>query len=218
MLRREGRSGYLPQNLGYYPGFTVVQFVEYFALLKATVRVTRRSNAAKRRAGRGAVMIATGAVRRPTARRRPGRPGRLVRLEMRRNAMVWILPLVARRSSSTPIARPSATGPFWFVRASAIPNKVLATVIADRPLGRVGARFALSSPRRRGYAGYPKRAQAATPPVPGSAYGPNGPANASAVMAGAARFAALPAGVQHAWLVAHLVALRAGQVPLAPVP
>jgi ABC-type multidrug transport system ATPase subunit len=28
------RLGYLPQNLGYYPGFTVVDFVEYFALLK----------------------------------------------------------------------------------------------------------------------------------------------------------------------------------------
>ena len=28
------RLGYLPQNLGYYPGFTVGEFVEYFALLK----------------------------------------------------------------------------------------------------------------------------------------------------------------------------------------
>ena len=28
------RLGYLPQNLGSYPGFTVVEFVEYFALLK----------------------------------------------------------------------------------------------------------------------------------------------------------------------------------------
>ena len=27
------RLGYLPQNLGYYPGFTVAEFVEYFALL-----------------------------------------------------------------------------------------------------------------------------------------------------------------------------------------
>ena len=34
--RREIRRGlgYLPQNLGYYPGFTVTEFVEYFALLK----------------------------------------------------------------------------------------------------------------------------------------------------------------------------------------
>lgn len=34
--RREIRRalGYLPQNLGYYPGFTVLEFVEYFALLK----------------------------------------------------------------------------------------------------------------------------------------------------------------------------------------
>jgi ABC-2 type transport system ATP-binding protein len=28
------RLGYLPQNLGYYPGFTVAEFVAYFALLK----------------------------------------------------------------------------------------------------------------------------------------------------------------------------------------
>jgi ABC-type multidrug transport system ATPase subunit len=34
--RRQIRSrlGYLPQNLGYYPSFTVAEFVEYFALLK----------------------------------------------------------------------------------------------------------------------------------------------------------------------------------------
>ena len=28
------RLGYLPQNLGYYPSFTVVEFIEYLALLK----------------------------------------------------------------------------------------------------------------------------------------------------------------------------------------
>ena len=32
------RLGYLPQNLGYYPGFTVAEFVEYFALLGGTSR------------------------------------------------------------------------------------------------------------------------------------------------------------------------------------
>lgn len=35
-LRR--RLGYLPQQLGYYPSFTVFEFVEYFALLKETPR------------------------------------------------------------------------------------------------------------------------------------------------------------------------------------
>jgi ABC-type multidrug transport system ATPase subunit len=30
------RLGYLPQHLGYYPGFTVAEFVEYVALLKET--------------------------------------------------------------------------------------------------------------------------------------------------------------------------------------
>src|ERR1700684_4030578 len=28
------RLGYLPQDAGYYPGFTVTEYVEYFALLK----------------------------------------------------------------------------------------------------------------------------------------------------------------------------------------
>ena len=31
---RSAAAWYLPQNLGYYPAFTVVEFVEYFALLK----------------------------------------------------------------------------------------------------------------------------------------------------------------------------------------
>jgi ABC-type multidrug transport system ATPase subunit len=35
-LRR--RLGYLPQSLGYYPNFTVFEFVEYFALLKEMSR------------------------------------------------------------------------------------------------------------------------------------------------------------------------------------
>jgi ABC-type multidrug transport system ATPase subunit len=32
------RLGYLPQNLGYYPAFTVAEFIEYFALLKEIPR------------------------------------------------------------------------------------------------------------------------------------------------------------------------------------
>jgi ABC-2 type transport system ATP-binding protein len=42
------RLGYLPQNLGYYPGFTVTEFVEYFALLKEmpTTRVQAAVTAA----------------------------------------------------------------------------------------------------------------------------------------------------------------------------
>jgi hypothetical protein len=32
--RTTRRLGYLPQNVGYYPGFTVAESVEYFALLK----------------------------------------------------------------------------------------------------------------------------------------------------------------------------------------
>jgi len=49
------RLGYLPQNLGYYPGFTVVEFVEYFALLKEmpAARVRAAVAAAVERVGLG---------------------------------------------------------------------------------------------------------------------------------------------------------------------
>jgi ABC-2 type transport system ATP-binding protein len=49
------RLGYLPQNLGYYPGFTVTEFVEYFALLKEmpAARVPGAVAAAIERVGLG---------------------------------------------------------------------------------------------------------------------------------------------------------------------
>jgi ABC-2 type transport system ATP-binding protein len=49
------RLGYLPQALGYYPGFTVVEFVEYFALLKEmpAADVPRAVAAAVERVGLG---------------------------------------------------------------------------------------------------------------------------------------------------------------------
>jgi ABC-type multidrug transport system ATPase subunit len=49
------RLGYVPQNLGYYPGFTVVEFVEYFALLKELppAEVPRAVAAAVERVGLG---------------------------------------------------------------------------------------------------------------------------------------------------------------------
>jgi ABC-type multidrug transport system ATPase subunit len=49
------RLGYLPQSLGDYPGFTVVEFVEYFALLKEmpTTRVPAAVAAAVEQVGLG---------------------------------------------------------------------------------------------------------------------------------------------------------------------
>jgi ABC-type multidrug transport system ATPase subunit len=49
------RLGYLPQNMGYYPRFTVVEFVEYFALLKEMppALVPRAVAAAVERVGLG---------------------------------------------------------------------------------------------------------------------------------------------------------------------
>ncbi|MEV4537460.1 ATP-binding cassette domain-containing protein [Asanoa sp. NPDC049518] len=55
--RRQIRRGlgYVPQNLGFYPRFTVLEFVEYFALLKEvpTARVPRAVAAAVERVGLG---------------------------------------------------------------------------------------------------------------------------------------------------------------------
>src|SRR5579862_1719048 len=50
------RLGYLPQNLGYYPAFTVVEFIEYFALLKdmPPARVLREVATAVERVDLGA--------------------------------------------------------------------------------------------------------------------------------------------------------------------
>jgi ABC-type multidrug transport system ATPase subunit len=50
------RLGYLPQSLGYYPGFTVLEFVEYFALLKEVPasQVSRAVASAVERVGLGA--------------------------------------------------------------------------------------------------------------------------------------------------------------------
>jgi ABC-type multidrug transport system ATPase subunit len=50
------RLGYLPQHLGYYPAFTVIEFVEYFALLKEVPpgRVGRAVGAAVERVDLGA--------------------------------------------------------------------------------------------------------------------------------------------------------------------
>src|SRR5262249_61124694 len=49
------RLGYLPQNLGYYGGFTVAEFVEYFALLKEmpAARIPLAVTAAVDRVGLG---------------------------------------------------------------------------------------------------------------------------------------------------------------------
>ena len=44
------------------------------------------------------------------------------------------------------------------------------------------------------------------------------PQTEAAVSAAARRFAALSASARHAWLAAHLTALRAGKVTLAQLP
>ena len=72
------RVGYLPQNLGYYPGFTVTEFVEYFALLKdMPPRQVPRAVAAAveqvglaTRPGRGCAPCLAGCCAGPGSRRR----------------------------------------------------------------------------------------------------------------------------------------------------
>ena len=68
------RLGYLPQNLGYYPGFTVAEFVEYFALLKdmPPSRVPRAVAAAIEHVGLGG----PGAGQAADPVRRDAAPGR----------------------------------------------------------------------------------------------------------------------------------------------
>jgi hypothetical protein len=55
-------------------------------------------------------------------------------------------------------------------------------------------------------------------PDPGGPFVRLLPAPGSPAAAAAARFAALPAATQHAWLAAHLPALRAGRISLAQLP
>ncbi len=95
------RLGYLPQNLGYYPSFTVVEFIEYFALLKempsAAVPEGGRGGGGAGRPRREGEGQAAHAVRRDAAPRRDRagdreRPG----------------PAAARRADRRP--RPGAAG------------------------------------------------------------------------------------------------------------
>jgi hypothetical protein len=69
------------------------------------------------------------------------------------------------------------------------------------------AGLALTSPADAGDGGVRQPGFAVPGPAPGS------PASAAAD-----RFAALPTAARHAWLAAHLPALRAGQITLAEIP
>ena len=51
-----------------------------------------------------------------------------------------------------------------------------------------------------------------------SGNGVPGPAPGSPAYAAARRFAALPAAARHAWLAAHLAALRDGRITLTEIP
>ena len=103
------RLGYLPQHLGYYPSFTVVEFVEYFALLKempphlvpkavaaavervdlgpkAKAKLRTLSGGMLRRVGIAQAIVnepGTAAVRRADRRARPRAAGRVPRADPR---------------------------------------------------------------------------------------------------------------------------------------
>ena len=75
------RLGYLPQTLGYYPAFTVADFVEYFALLKDMP--PKQSHASQHRTGRVTLLerkTALDALAEIAAQARGGE-GRLVLVE-----------------------------------------------------------------------------------------------------------------------------------------
>jgi hypothetical protein len=67
-------------------------------------------------------------------------------------------------------------------------------------------------------AGLPLLRPSAGPGGNGPAVGVPGPEPGSPAYAAAIRFAALPAEARHAWLVAHLAALRSGQLTPAQIP
>jgi hypothetical protein len=124
--------------------------------------VPARSRSARARSG------ADGSAR---AGRLPGLlPARLLRLELHRSTMLWIVPLVAVLSAQQAVAVALA-------KTSGVPQ-----------LGPADGHQ-----RARG-----------TP--------------APQVRAAALRFAALPAAARHAWLAAHLAALRVGHVTLRTLP
>ena len=74
--------------------------------------------------------------------------------------------------------------------------------------------------------GTPAQQAVETRPAPEGGHAPLRPAadrgtahaKAEQVAAAARRFAALPAATRHAWLAAHLAALRAGHITLAQLP
>jgi hypothetical protein len=121
------------------------------------------------------------------------------------------------------------------IRSSAIPD-IVAVVIGDGPGASPAQRAVgvalMMAARGATTAGQPAPANqgvkcprgATCATVPGDG-GPGmisqplpGVAPGSPASAAAQRFAALPAAVRHAWLAAHLTALRAGQITLAQLP
>jgi hypothetical protein len=93
---------------------------------------------------------------------------------------------------------------------------IAAVLLKDAGAAKAAPGDFVSRQVRRGRPG--QRSVAAGPgvpvPVPGAlVLLPN-----ARVMAAARRFAALPAGAQHAWLATHLTELRAGQLSLAQLP
>jgi ABC-type transport system involved in cytochrome c biogenesis ATPase subunit len=103
------RVGYLPQSLGYYPGFTVAEFVEYFALLKDMPprQVTRSVAAAIEQVGlgdkaRSKLRTLSGGMlrRRHAAPPIPAPPP---------NTPRWSWPRSARHSSTSSRSAPAST-------------------------------------------------------------------------------------------------------------
>ncbi len=82
---------------------------------------------------------------------------------------------------------------------------------AGRPGGPAGRRAGYRWPRSPESSASPRGRCQATGRTRRAAYPPQ-------ISAAAQRFAALPAAARHAWLAAHLAALRAGQLPLAQLP
>ena len=163
---------------------------------------------------------ATGAV--------PLNAARLLRVELRRNAMPWMLPLIAALFWFDSYRPSTGTSPLYGLRTYW--NMGQGNDFADQlrllfAHAFVGAGNGSGSPAQQAVqaallrgAGIPFAAQPALMAdaenfpgaVPGPATGP--------VYAAAMRLATRPAAARHAWLAAHLAALRAGRLTLQELP
>jgi len=110
-------------------------------------------------------------LRSESARIRPTRRARLLRLELHHSTMIWVLPLLGALFYFDPFRKASGYPPFWFVRSSVILHELVRISRCSRRAsppgpdrGRDGAKQSTLSPLRPGRAGPPRWPRLPPPP------------------------------------------------------